>query len=63
MAHSGPTGSCSTVMASVTYEANVATDTIGNVALSGTIKSLFMLGTIPANTSEFKDIFVANLAR
>ena len=50
-------------MTSVTYEANVATDTIGNVALSGTIKSQFMLGTIPANASEFKDIFVANLAR
>jgi hypothetical protein len=50
-------------MGSVTYQTNVAVDPIGNVALSGTIKAGFNLGTIPNTTSGFHDIFVAYLAR
>jgi hypothetical protein len=57
------TASYGVAMGSTAYEANVATDAIGNVALSGTISAGFMLGTIPNKTSGFHDIFVANLTR
>jgi hypothetical protein len=56
-------GSYAVGMTSVAYQANVAVDTVGNVALSGTITSQFTLGTIPATTHGFKDIFVASFAR
>ncbi|MEP7120965.1 MAG: hypothetical protein ABJE95_08655 [Byssovorax sp.] len=45
------------------YQANIAVDPIGNVALSGTISGYFALGTTPNTSFGFHDIFVANLAR
>ena len=50
-------------MGAKVFQANVAADPLGNVALSGTLSGPFMLGNIPSKTSGYHDIIVANLAR